>query len=149
MHRFNRSNRFNSPRARGEKSSPLNMEVGETNRLNRSKRCDARTLASTAEAGPPTADPLDAADPQQAARCRALWAAVALRAINDAEADPVAHVAYLGSRDFATVACLAGLDPDALQARIAALARDRLEAARAAQEAELTKGRRATKETST
>jgi hypothetical protein len=76
---------------------------------------------------------------QEAAACRRLWAEVMLRAIADAEADPVGPAGrYIATRDFADVADLAGLDGDAAQDRIARLGRDRLEVARAQHEAALT-----------
>jgi hypothetical protein len=89
-----------------------------------------------------TADTLDPADPQQAAACRRLWAAVALVAIADAEADPLGPAGgYIASTDFRAVLSLADLDADAAVQRIERMRRARLEAARQRQEAELTKGR--------
>ena len=86
---------------------------------------------------------LDPADPQQAAACRRLWAAVALVAIADAEADPLGPAGhYIGTADFRAVLDLTDLDADAAVARIERMRRDRLEAARQRQEAELTEGRR-------
>ena len=86
---------------------------------------------------------LDPADPQQAAACRRLWAAVALLAIADAEADPLGPAGhYILGPDFRAVLDLTDLDADAAVARIDRMRRDRLEAARQRQEAELTASRK-------
>ena len=80
----------------------------------------------------------DAPDPAEAARCRALWAQVALIAISDAELDPLGPPAhYLATPDFRAVLALSGLDPTAALERIEKMRRDRLAAARAAEAAEL------------
>lgn len=77
---------------------------------------------------------IDATDPQQAAACRRLWAAVALQAISDAELDPTGPAgAFLRSHDFRTLCDLAGLDAEAAQERVNAMRRGRIAAARAAE----------------
>lgn len=92
-----------------------------------------------------TADALDAADPQQAAACRRLWSAAVLLAIADAELAPLGpDGAFLRSHDFRMIADLAGLDGEAVAERVNAMRRERIAAARAAEETELTKGRKAT-----
>ena len=85
---------------------------------------------------------IDPADPQQAAACRSLWAAVALAALADAELDPLGPAAaYLRTADFRAVLSLADLDADAALQRLDRMRCDRLEAARQRQEAELTNRR--------
>lgn len=69
-----------------------------------------------------TAETLDPADPQQAAACRRLWAAVLLHALADAERDATAR-AWFGTHDFRLVASLAGLDDDIAAERIDAMHR--------------------------
>jgi hypothetical protein len=78
---------------------------------------------------------------QDAAACRRLGSAVALLAIDDAEADPIGPAGrYLESPDFFDVAELAGIDADAARARIAPIAAARLAAARAEAAAARTAG---------
>jgi hypothetical protein len=76
---------------------------------------------------------------QEAAAMRRLWAAVMLTALADAELDPAGPPGfYIASADFRAVAELAGLDGAAAQGRVAAMARARIEAARAAADAAFT-----------
>jgi hypothetical protein len=64
-----------------------------------------------------------------------------LVALADAELDPLGPPGrWVFTADAAEVLSLAGLDADAAQARVAALARARLEAARAAANAAMTSG---------
>lgn len=58
-------------------------------------------------------DPADVAE--QAAACRALWAAVALTALEDGYRDPSGEAGqYLRAADFRAVCDLAGLESDAV-----------------------------------
>jgi hypothetical protein len=62
-----------------------------------------------------------------------------LVALADAELDPAGPPGrWVFTADAAEVLSFAGLDPDAAQARVAAMARARIEAARAAADAALT-----------